>query len=117
MIPTGRYYLQPMTLHPANSQQTSLENYYGHNFIDYSNSAVSRRTTHLALQYRLGLLSNRWTRSDFYNHPCPRLTGEDLEAWQLFNLAAHEEAQRIAKGTARMREGKLDHLLPQDGKD
>ena len=106
-----------MTLHPANSQQTSLENYYGHNFIDYSNSAVSRRTTHLALQYRLGLLSNRWTRSDFYNYPCTRLTREDLDPGSCSILLRHDEAQRIAKGTARMREGNLDHLLPQDVKD
>jgi hypothetical protein len=35
------------------------QDYYGHHSFDYSNSPPNRGTPHLALQQRLGLLSNR----------------------------------------------------------
>ena len=64
-------YMQPLLAKKQESQTTGKEEKHGYDTDHYFDSRLSRRTTNLASQQELGILSQRWTwigSSDF-NHP------------------------------------------------
>jgi uncharacterized protein YjbJ (UPF0337 family) len=64
-------YVQPLLAKKQESQITGKEEKHGYDTDHYFDSRLSRRTTHLASQQELGILSQRWNwigTSDF-NHP------------------------------------------------
>ena len=64
-------YMQPLLAKKQQSQITGKEEKHGHDTDRYFDSRLRRRTSHLASQQELGILSQRWTwigTSDF-NHP------------------------------------------------
>ena len=63
-------YMQPLLAKKQQSQITGKEEKHGYDTDHYFDSRLSRRTTHLASQQELGILSQRWNwigSSDF-NH-------------------------------------------------
>jgi hypothetical protein len=64
-------YMQPLLAKKQESQIIGKEEKHGYDTDRYFDSRLSRRTTHLASQQELGILSQRWNwigSSDF-NHP------------------------------------------------
>ena len=64
-------YMQPLLAKKQESQIIGKEEKHGYDTDRYFDSRLSRRTTHLASQQELGILSQRWNwigTSDF-NHP------------------------------------------------
>ena len=64
-------YMQPLLAKKRGRQITGKEKKHGYDTDHYFDSRLSRRTTHLATQQELGILSQRWNwigSSDF-NHP------------------------------------------------
>ena len=64
-------YMQPLLAKKQERQITGKEEKHGYDTDHYFDSRLSRRTTHLASQQELGILSQRWNwigSSDF-NHP------------------------------------------------
>jgi hypothetical protein len=51
---------------------------HGHNPASHLDPPVNRRIAEMAIQYRLGLLSNGRARTDLYNCTNSRLVGKDL---------------------------------------
>jgi hypothetical protein len=51
---------------------------HGHNPASHLDPTINRRIAELAVQFRLGLLSNGRARTDFSNCPNSRLVGKDL---------------------------------------
>ena len=64
-------YMQPLLVKKQESQITGKEEKHGYDTDRYFNSHPRRRTTHLASQQELGILSQRWNwiGSSNFNHP------------------------------------------------
>src|SRR5206468_1269792 len=59
-------------------RRCELRRSYEHNSVNYSYSSANWSAACLAVQPRLGLLSQRWTRSDSFDFNHPRATGRHL---------------------------------------
>src|SRR5258708_6368586 len=60
-------FIHPGTPRLANGNKPYLENHHGHNSVISSDLIISGRLTNMALQQRLGLLSNGGIGAAFYN--------------------------------------------------
>ena len=75
----GRYG-RPLLTKKQESQTTRKEEKYGYDTDRYFNSRPRRRTTHLASQQELGILSQRWTWIGSSDFDHPGADGADLRS-------------------------------------
>jgi hypothetical protein len=71
-------YMQPLLAKKQQSQITGKEEKHGYDTDHYFDSRLSRRTTHLASQQELGILSQRWNWIGTSNFNHPGADGADL---------------------------------------
>jgi uncharacterized protein YjbJ (UPF0337 family) len=72
-------YGQPLSAKKQESQITGKEEKYGHDTDRYFDSRLRRRTSHLASQQELGILSQRWTWIGSSDFDHPGADGADLK--------------------------------------
>jgi len=72
-------YMQPLLAKKQQSQITGKEEKHGYDTDYYFDSRLSRRTTHLASQQELGILSQRWNWIGTSNFDHPGADGADLK--------------------------------------
>ena len=73
-------YMQPLLAKKQQSQITGKEEKHGYDTDHYFDSRLRRRTTHLASQQELGILSQRWTWIGSSNFDHPGADGADLNS-------------------------------------